>query len=96
LIPITSGGDGDGSPGGDGDGSPLSVAELVPPPPPPPPQAAMSRDVAMIKNRLRRFNVLGIKIHVGIFNRFYECTHKIKKDIEYLGLAPITPIENGS
>jgi hypothetical protein len=59
------------------------VAELVPPPPPPPPQAAMSRDVAMIKNRLRRFNVLGIKIHVGIFNRFYECTHKIKKDIEY-------------
>jgi hypothetical protein len=88
LIPITS--------GGDGDGSPLSVAELVPPPPPPPPQAAMSRDVAMIKNRLRRFNVLGIKIHVGIFNRFYECTHKIKKDIEYLGYVPITPIENGS
>jgi hypothetical protein len=65
-------------------------------PPPPPPQAAMSRDVAMIKNRLRRFNVLGIKIHVGIFNRFYECTHKIKKDIEYLGYVPITPIENGS
>ena len=65
-------------------------------PPPPPPQAAMSRDVAMIKNRLRRFNVLGIKIHVGIFNRFYECIHKIKKDIEYLGYVPITPIENGS
>jgi hypothetical protein len=58
-------------------------------PPPPPPQAAMSRDVAMIKNRLRRFNVLGIKIHVGIFNRFYECTHKIKKDIEYLGYVPM-------
>jgi hypothetical protein len=65
-------------------------------PPPPPPQAAMSRDVAMIKNRLRRFNVLGIKIHVGIFNRFYECTHRIKKDIGYLGYVPITPIENGS
>jgi hypothetical protein len=65
-------------------------------PPPPPPQAAMSRDVAMIKNRLRRFNVLGIKIHVGIFNRLYECTHRIKKNIGYLGYVPITPIENGS
>jgi hypothetical protein len=72
------------------------VAVELDPPPPPPPQAAISRDVAIIKNRLRRFTVFGIKIYVGIFNGFYECTHRIKKDIEYLGYVPITPIENGS
>ena len=46
---------------------------------PSPPQAAMSRDAAIIKNRLTRFTVFGIKIHVGIYNGFYEFILKLER-----------------